>query len=218
MPLRTANNRSCPSPQDSELKPLRDAYDATHSALHVERQMASESAQKVHKLEDECEALRQRLTHLSTLQEISSVNMQGELEDAHAALASAHEQLEGMAAERYLEQQQEASLAADTQVALENGLFYRDQVEQLSKLLDGVTTERDQSSAESARLSSLMQKLSSRLNEQETSSKSAKSLLHHMTRAMAASMKASAQFDHTYLHFRKKAHKLRHAKRAPYNP
>jgi DNA repair exonuclease SbcCD ATPase subunit len=202
MPLRTANNRSCPSPQDSELKPLRDAYDATHSALHVERQMASESAQKVHKLEDECEALRQRLTHLSTLQEISSVNMQGELEDAHAALASAHEQLEGMAAERYLEQQQEASLAADTQVALENGLFYRDQVEQLSKLLDGVTTERDQSSAESARLSSLMQK----------------SLLHHMTRAMAASMKASAQFDHTYLHFRKKAHKLRHAKRAPYNP
>jgi hypothetical protein len=41
------------------------------AALRVERQMAAESAEKAAFFEDECEQLRQRLTHLSTVGHLS---------------------------------------------------------------------------------------------------------------------------------------------------
>lgn len=53
--------------QESELRPLREAYEATQAALQVERKISAEAAERMANLEDECEALRQRLTHLSTV-------------------------------------------------------------------------------------------------------------------------------------------------------
>jgi hypothetical protein len=46
-------------------------------------------------------------------------------------------------------------LAADTQMALEKGLHYRDQVERLIGELDDVTRERDRLAADNARLSGI---------------------------------------------------------------
>ena len=51
--------------------------------------------------------------------------------------------------------EQERSLAADTQMALEKGLYYRDQVECLIGELDDVTRERDRLTADNARLSGI---------------------------------------------------------------
>jgi hypothetical protein len=64
--------------KESELKSLREAYDATQAALRVERQMAAETATKSEMMSEECSTLRQRLTHLSTMQDISHINMTGE--------------------------------------------------------------------------------------------------------------------------------------------
>ena len=111
--------------QESELKPLREAYEATQTALQLERQIAAEAVERTANLDEECAALRQQLTHLSTvrhwpgmcyvirvvrhsppaifhpqsvtplhavrhdvqMQEISQVNLVGELENAHTVRA-----------------------------------------------------------------------------------------------------------------------------------
>jgi hypothetical protein len=53
--------------QESELKPLREAYEATQTALQLERQIAAEAVERTANLDEECAALRQQLTHLSTV-------------------------------------------------------------------------------------------------------------------------------------------------------
>ena len=194
---------------ESELVPLRDAYEATQAALQVERLTASEAAQKAGILEEECQQLRSRLTHLSTMQELSSVQLGSELEDTRQALLRSQEELAMLQGARHNEQEEERGLAAQTKSALENGLHFKERVEKLEPTLANVTAERDRLAEEAAALGAEVLGLTAELNQREVAEKSSDSLLSHLLRAINASMHAGEKFDHTYMAFRKKSHKLK---------
>ena len=194
---------------ESELVPLRDAYEATQAALQVERLTASEAAQKAGILEEECQQLRSRLTHLSTMQELSSVQLGSELEDTRQALLRSQEELAMLQGARHNEQEEERGLAAQTKSALENGLHFKERVKILEPTLVNVTAERDRLAEEAAALGAELLGLTAELNQREVAEKSSVSLLSHLLRAITASVHAGAKFDHTYMAFRKKSHKLK---------
>ena len=180
----------------------------THELCLWQAELEAEQ-QKAGILEEECQQLRSRLTHLSTMQELSSVQLGSELEDTRQALLRSQEELAMLQGARHNEQEEERGLAAQTKSALENGLHFKERVEKLEPTLANVTAERDRLAEEAAALGAEVLGLTAELNQREVAEKSSDSLLSHLLRAINASVHAGEKFDHTYMAFRKKSHKLK---------
>ncbi|EKX33985.1 hypothetical protein GUITHDRAFT_147554 [Guillardia theta CCMP2712] len=193
---------------EAERRALKEAYDALQQSYEVNGQLLANSNQKVMMLEEECERLRGQMRTSTSVEEYSRQNIRAELQETKEELDRAYNQLEELRTLRDAELEHEKDRAIETQKALENGLFYRDEANRLYQSVEDL--ERQKEALEKAKGMTLgrMKQLEENLQNALFDLKRERSLNRFVTAGLFMSLEAGKRFDKTYKVFKRRTQEL----------